>query len=80
MELLDNVMNVLEDKTNNEILLEIKQLEQEHESLKMSMLRDYDSIDLLKTKMKVDFNKLEEVEKKFKEANEIIVRRLKSSV
>jgi len=79
MESLDNVMEKLEDKTNNQILLEIKQLEQEHESLKMVMLRDYDSIELLKAKMKKDFERMETVEKRFNEANEIVVRRLKGN-
>ena len=73
-------MSVLEDKSNNEILLEIKQLEQEHENLKQTMLRDYDTIEELKVKMKRDFARLEEVEKKFATANEIIVRRLKGNV
>lgn len=77
MESLDKVMEKLEDKSNNEILLEIKQLEQEHESIKMTMLRDYDSIELLKAKMKSDFAKLEGVEGRFNEANDIIVKRLK---
>lgn len=80
MELLDNIMEKLEDKTNNQILLDIKQLEQEHQSLKVVMLRDYDTIELLKAKMKKDFERMETVEKQFNEANEIIVRRLKGNV
>ena len=52
-----------DDKTNNEILLEIKQIQLDHEALKSKMLRDWD--------------KLVELEDKFKEANNIIVERLK---
>jgi hypothetical protein len=52
-----------DDKTNNEILLEIKQMQLDHEALKSKMLRDWD--------------KLVELEDKFKEANNIIVERLK---
>jgi hypothetical protein len=52
-----------DDKTNNERLLEIKQIQLDHEALKSKMLRDWD--------------KLVELEDKFKEANNIIVERLK---
>jgi hypothetical protein len=55
--------NNWDDKTNNEILLEIKQMQLDHEALKSKMLRDWD--------------KLVELEDKFKEANNIIVERLK---
>lgn len=55
--------NNWEDKTNNEILLEIKQMQLDHEALKSKMLRDWD--------------KLVEIETKFKEANDVIVNRLK---
>ena len=70
-------MSRLEDKSNNEILLEVKQLQAEHESLKLSMVKDYDAIEMLKEKMKKEFAKLEDVEARFTEANQIIVRRLK---
>ena len=70
-------MSRLEDKSNNEILLEVKQLQAEHESLKLSMVKDYDAIEMLKEKMKKEFGKLEDVEARFTEANQIIVRRLK---
>tara|TARA_R110000803_G_scaffold203746_1_gene269464 strand:- start:35 stop:253 length:219 start_codon:yes stop_codon:yes gene_type:complete len=70
-------MSRLDEKSNNEILLEVKQLQVEHESLKLSMVKDYDSIEMLKEKMKKEFGKLEEVETRFTEANKIIVRRLK---
>jgi RNA-binding protein YhbY len=53
----------LEAKSNNEILFEIKQLEADHEAIKIKMLQDYD--------------KLVEIEKKFDAANKIIVKRLK---
>ena len=73
-------MSRLEDKSNNEILLEIKQLQLEHESLKMTMLKDYDTIEHLKEKMKKDFNKLERVEELFTESNKIILKRLKGDI
>ncbi len=73
-------MSKYEDKTNNEILLEIKQLQAEHESLKLSMVKDYDTIDAIKIKMKKEWTRLEQVESDFNEANEIILRRLKGDV
>lgn len=56
-------MDKLEDKTNNEILFEIKQLEADHDAIKLKMLKDYD--------------KMLEIEKRFDEANKIILKRLK---
>jgi replicative DNA helicase len=53
----------LESKSNNEILFEIKQMEADHEALKLKMLKDYD--------------KLVEIEKRFDKANQIILKRLK---
>jgi len=53
----------IEDKSNNEILLMIKQFEADHEALKLNMLRDYD--------------KMLEIEKQFDIANKILVKRLK---
>lgn len=53
----------LEAKSNNEILFEIKQMEADHEAIKLKMLQDYD--------------KLVEIEKRFDTANKIIVKRLK---
>jgi len=37
-------MENLEDKTNNELLFELKKLEAEHEAIKVKMLNDYDSM------------------------------------
>ena len=51
-----------EDKSNNEILLEIKQLQLDHESLKMKIAREFD--------------KLVEIEGNFEEAQKIIKQRL----
>lgn len=51
-----------EDKTNNEILLEIKQLQLDHEALKMKIIREFD--------------KLVEIENKFNDAQNIIKERL----
>ena len=56
-------MNELENKSNNEILFEIKQMEADHEAIKLKMLQDYD--------------KLVELEKRFEQANKIILKRLK---
>jgi hypothetical protein len=53
----------LDEKSNNEILFEIKQMEADHEAIKLKMLQDYD--------------KLVEIEKRFDAANKIIVKRLK---
>ena len=53
----------LENKTNNEILFEIKQMEADYEAIKLKMLKDYD--------------KMVEIEKRFEEANKIILKRLK---
>jgi hypothetical protein len=56
-------MDDLENKSNNEILFEIKQMEADYEALKLKMLKDYD--------------KMEEIEKRFERANKIILKRLK---
>jgi hypothetical protein len=53
----------LDSKTSNEILFEIKQMEADHEAIKLRMVKDYD--------------KLVEIEKRFDEANKIILKRLK---
>jgi hypothetical protein len=53
----------LESLSNNEILFKIKQYEADHEALKLKMLKDLD--------------KLEEIEKQFAKANQILVNRLK---
>ena len=58
-------MEKLEDKTNNELLLEMKQLEMEHEALKQKMLKDYDS--------------LMSIEEQHALSNKIVNNRLKSS-
>lgn len=56
-------MDKLEDKSNNELLFEMKQLEAEHEALKIKMLKDLE--------------KLEEIEDRYKKANGILLNRLK---
>ena len=53
----------LENKSNNELLFEIKQMEADHEALKLKILKDLD--------------KLDEIDKRFQEANTIILKRLK---
>ena len=57
-------MSNLKDKTNNELGLLMKQMEYEHESLKSKLINDFD--------------KLVEIEDKFKEAAQIISDRLKT--
>ena len=52
----------LEDKSNNEILFEIKQMEADHEALKLKMLKDFD--------------KLIEIEKRFERASAVLQKRL----
>ena len=54
-----------EDKGNNEILLEIKQLQLDHESLKMKIAREFD--------------KLVEIEEHFNDAQNVIKERLKGN-
>ena len=51
-----------EGKTNNEILLEIKQLQLDHEALKLKIIREFD--------------KLVEIENKFNDAQNVIKERL----
>jgi hypothetical protein len=58
--------NDLQDKSNNEILFEIKQLQADHEALKIKMLNDFDE--------------LEKIEKRFAKANEILLKRLKGDI
>ena len=56
-------MEELENKSNNEILFEIKQMEADYEAIKIKMLSDYD--------------KMLEIEKRFDQANKLLVKRLK---
>lgn len=56
-------MNDLENMSNNEILFEIKKMEADHEALKLKMIQDFD--------------KLVEIEKRFDDANKILIKRLK---
>ena len=53
----------LESKSSNEILFEIKQMEADHEAIKLKMIQDYD--------------RLVEIESRFEKANQIILKRLK---
>lgn len=59
-------MEKLEDKSNNEILFEIKQMEADYEAIKIRMVKDFD--------------KLEELERKFDKANKLITKRLKGEI
>jgi hypothetical protein len=58
-----NNMDDLENKSNNDILFEIKQMEADYEALKLKILNEYD--------------KLTELEKRFQKANTILLKRLK---
>lgn len=59
-------MDKWEDKSNNEILIATKQMQQEHENVKAEILK-------LVTKM-------ENIEKNFSEANKILNKRLKGEI
>jgi hypothetical protein len=52
-----------EDKSTNEILIDIKQMEFDYEALKTKMLKDFDALVL--------------IEQKFKDAHDVINKRLK---
>jgi hypothetical protein len=56
-------MDKLDDMSNNEILFLVKQLEADHEAIKLKMIQDYD--------------KMVEIEKRFDNANKLLVKRLK---
>ena len=56
-------MDKLDDMSNNEILFLVKQLEADHEAIKLKMIQDYD--------------KMVEIEKRFDDANKLLVKRLK---
>ena len=58
-------MDNLEDKSNNEILFEIKQMQADYDALKLKMLKDFDT--------------LVEIEKRYEKANRIILDRLKGT-
>jgi len=60
---MDEVVQKINDMSNNEILFLIKQYEADHEALKLKMVQDYD--------------KLVDIEKKFDQANKLILKRLK---
>lgn len=53
----------LENLSNNEILFKIKQMEADHEAIKLKMLKLYDS--------------MLEIESSFDKAHKIIIKRLK---
>ena len=55
--------NDWENKSNNEILLEIKQIQLDHEALKLKIIKEFD--------------KLVEIENLFNEAQEVVKERLK---
>ena len=60
---IQKFVDELDSKSNNEILLDIKQLEADHEAIKLKMLNDYD--------------KMVEIEKKYERANQTLLKRLR---
>jgi len=58
--------NNWDDKNNDEILLEIKQIEYDYEALKLKLVTDFD--------------KLVEMEIKYAEAHKVINERLKGNI
>ena len=56
-------MKEIREKSNNELLLEIKEMEHEHETIKARILSEV--------------TKMEEIEKRYAEAKETIIKRLK---
>lgn len=60
---MNEVIKKLDEMSNNEILFQIKQYEADHESIKIKMLKDLE--------------RLEDLEKRFDQANKILVKRLK---
>ena len=56
-------MEDFENKSNNDILFDIKQMQADYDALKIKMLKDLD--------------KLEEIERNFDRANKILLKRLK---
>jgi hypothetical protein len=56
-------MEDFENKSNNDILFDIKQMQADYDALKIKMFKDLD--------------KLEEIEKNFDRANKILLKRLK---
>jgi hypothetical protein len=56
-------MEDFENKSNNDILFDIKQMQADYDALKIKMFKDLD--------------KLEEIERNFDRANKILLKRLK---
>jgi hypothetical protein len=55
-------MDEFKNKTNNDILLEIKQMQFDYEAVKANLLRDYDLLEM--------------IEARFNEANDVLNTRL----
>lgn len=55
-------MEELENKSNNDLLFEIKQMEADYEALKIKMLQDLD--------------KMDEMDRRFDRINAILIKRL----
>ena len=58
-----SLFDEFEEKSNNEILFEIKQMEADHEALKLKIVRDFDV--------------LVEIENRYNYANNLLIKRLK---
>jgi hypothetical protein len=60
---MDEKIENLDEMTSNELLFQIKQLEANHESIKLKMIKDFDH--------------MIEIEQKFDKVNKILLKRLK---
>lgn len=59
-------MDDLESKSNNEILFEIKQMQADYDAVKIRLSKELDN--------------MEEIERRFNKANQLILKRLKGEV
>ena len=59
-------MEDLKDKSNNELLMEVKQLQADHEALKAKMLKEWDE--------------LVSIEERFANINQLLQKRLKGEI
>lgn len=59
-------MEDLKDKSNNELLMEVKQLQADHEAKKLMLIKGYDE--------------LLEIEKRFNNINQLLQKRLKGEI
>ena len=70
-------MENLDNLSNNQIILAMKEMEQEHEAIKNIMLKKYDEYEAERDK---DFKELVAVEKRYAEAGELLKKRLNTNI